>query len=120
MSRDRASLLDILASIDSILQYVSGLTFEDFERDVLRQDAVIRRFEVIGEATKRLSETLTDAHPAVPWRQMAGMRDRVIHGYDVIDLNIVWDTIQNDLSSLRTELQSIIDTVSEPPPEQSE
>ncbi len=113
MTRDRESITDILDSITAITGYVSGFSRDDFEDDALRQDAVIRRFEIIGEAAKRLSESLRQQHPAIPWKSMSGMRDRVIHGYDTIDFAIVWDTINNDLPKLDTQLRQIIDKVDE-------
>jgi len=63
-----------------------------FDNDVMRQDAVFRRITVIGEATKRLSEEFRKNHPEISWKQMAGMRDVIVHDYDEIDLDLVWDT----------------------------
>jgi uncharacterized protein with HEPN domain len=89
MARDRESIEDIINAISLIQQYVLGKTFDDFESDSLCQDAVIRRFEIMGEAAKRVSETIREAFPHIPWKEMARMRDRVIHGYDTIDVKIV-------------------------------
>ncbi|MFQ5734034.1 MAG: DUF86 domain-containing protein [Planctomycetaceae bacterium] len=107
MTRDRESILDILDAIASITGYVSGLSREEFDNDLMRQDAVIRRFEVIGEAAKRVSQVFRDSHDNIPWNEMAGIRDRVIHGYDTVDTDVVWDTIQNDLSDLKSKLLQI-------------
>lgn len=111
MPRDRESIVDILNAISAIKRYVADKAREDFETDEMCQDAVIRRLEIIGEATKRLSEPLRSKHAAVPWNLMAGMRDRVIHGYDTVDLGIVWDTVHIDLSNVESALQTILDDV---------
>lgn len=107
MRRDRDSLYDILESIRLIHRYVEGHDQSHFEEDIAIQDAVARRFEIIGEATKRLSEQMRAAHPEVPWRAMAAMRNRVIHGYDTIDLDVMWKTIHEDLPRLESQIEAI-------------
>ena len=82
---DRDALHDIRDAAQLILDYTRGMDFEAFRSNQLVGDAVVRRFEIIGEATKRLSSELRQRYPLVPWDEMAGMRDRVIHGYDAID-----------------------------------
>lgn len=109
MPRDRESILDILDSVEAIVDYVRGLSRDDFEDDQLRQDAVIRRFEIIGEAAKRVSEDCRNRHAEIPWKVMAGMRDRVIHGYDTVDVDVVWRTIVNDLPDLERNLRLLLD-----------
>ena len=108
MRRDRDALHDILDSARLIERYTAGLDREAFDRDVATQDAVIRRFEIIGEATKRLSPELRGRHQGVPWRAMASMRDRVIHGYDTVDLEMVWKTVKEDLPPLRQKMETIL------------
>lgn len=83
------------------------------ERDRL-QSAVIRQLEIIGEAVKRLSQELTQAETAVPWRSIAGARDRLIHGYFSVDLDAVWTMVAQDLPTLRAQVQRIAG----PPPRQ--
>lgn len=109
MPRDRESILDMLDAIGLIQQYVQGVTREGFGRSIQLQDAVIRRIEVLGEAAKRVSAETRDNHPEVPWKNIAGMRDRVIHGYDSIDLNVVWDTIQQDIPRIAEPLRKLLD-----------
>jgi uncharacterized protein with HEPN domain len=72
------------------------------------QDAVIRQLEIIGEATKRLSENLRAAHPDIPWRRIAGMRDVLIHDYLGVDLNAVWEATQKDIPGLKTRIEMIL------------
>lgn len=72
------------------------------------QDAVIRNFEIIGEAVKHISDDLRRKHPDVPWRQVAGMRDEMIHEYFGVDLTIVWDTVQNDLPKLKQTVERLL------------
>ncbi len=100
MQRDRGYLVDILDAARLALSYVEEVTREEFLRDVQRQDAVIRRIEIIGEAARRLSEDIRTALPNLPWPEMVGLRNMLIHEYGDIDLDIVWDTLQIDLPPL--------------------
>ncbi len=108
MPRDRDAVFDILESVRLIRRYVAEMDRSRFTADQVVQDAVIRRFEIIGEATKRLSDEVRTRHPDLPWRAMAAMRDRVIHGYDTIDLDVVWRTVHDDLPSLQSALEKIV------------
>ena len=72
------------------------MTWKEFERSELHQNAVMRPLEVIGEAARRVSQQTRDAHPEIPWEQMIGMRNRLIHEYFRVNLATVWDTVQND------------------------
>jgi uncharacterized protein with HEPN domain len=111
MSRDDAYLLDILDAARLALQYVRGKTRDQFLEDVQLQDAVIRRLAIIGEAARRVSEPTRLAHPTLPWHDMVGMRNIVIHEYDDVDLDVVWDAVARDLEPLIAALQAAI-----PPP----
>lgn len=105
---DRASILDVLESARIILKYVEGKTWSDFDADAQCQDAVVRRFEIIGEATGRISDELKSRHPAIPWKEMKLMRNLVIHQYDSVDYSQVWDTTQKDLPVLISALEKIL------------
>lgn len=109
MQRDRTYLADILDSACLALQYVGKADWEQFAQDVQLQDSVIRRLEVIGEAARRVSEEGCDRWPGLPWADMVGMRNIMIHDYDAVDLSIVWRTIQNDLPVLIREVRAILE-----------
>jgi uncharacterized protein with HEPN domain len=108
MSRDDVYLLDILDAARLALQYVRGKTREEFIRDVQLQDAVIRRLAIIGEAARRVSEPTRLALSQLPWREMIGIRNIVIHEYDDIDLTVVWDAATRDLPSLIASLERLV------------
>ncbi len=109
MPRDsRVYLEDILAATGRIRSYVSGLSQDAFAGDVLRQDGVIRNLEVIGEAVKNLPEAMRSRHPAIHWRKIAGLRDVLSHAYFDVDLDIVWDVVQNKLGPLEEEVRKML------------
>ena len=99
---------DMLAAADKAEILVDGVTFEEFEADFRINFAVVRALEIIGEATKRMPNEIRHKYPALPWQGMAGMRDRVIHGYDIVDLQLVWDTVCFDLPIIKPQLQQIL------------
>lgn len=102
---------DILDSIVQIEHYTSDVTFKDFEEDIEKQDAVIRRFEIIGEAIKQMPKEFVSQHPTVAWKQAAGIRDVLIHDYAEVNLERVWNTIKQDLPKLKSQIQSIRDSL---------
>ena len=110
MQRDREYLLDILEAAKLALGYVGERGREDFFSDPQCQDAVIRRLEVMGEAARRLSEEIRTTLPSIPWSDIIGMRNLMIHEYDDIDLVIVWETIHNDLPPLIDSLKEIFES----------
>ena len=105
---DRVFINHILESIQKIERYVSGLSSHDFANNELVQDGVIRNFQVIGEATKNLSNDFRKTHTGIPWKKIAGMRDILIHDYLGIDIYSVWETIKKDVPDLKAELEKIL------------
>ena len=108
MSRDDTYLVDILESARIAIDYVSGKSWDQFEEDLQCQDAVLRRIEIIGEAARHISPQTRRKHSQIPWREMTTLRNLVIHQYDVVDINQVWDTVQSRLPSLVEELSKIL------------
>ncbi len=100
MLRDKEVILDIVEAVRKVLGYTAGVTFTEFLSNDEKQDAVLRRIMVIGEATKRLSADFRQRYPEIPWRDIAGMRDIIAHEYNRIDVERVWDVVQNDLPDL--------------------
>ena len=99
---------DIVDAMGKAEMFVVGLTYEQFEADWRTNFAVTRALEIIGEATKRLPTEFRQQHPDIPWKDMAGMRDRIIHGYDNVNLRIVWDVVKHDIPHLKPQLQQIL------------
>jgi uncharacterized protein with HEPN domain len=105
---DKVYLNNILDCIDQINNYTDELCEKEFLDHPMAQDAVIRNFEIIGEATKLLSKSIRNKYDHIPWGPMAGMRDKLIHDYMGVDFRIIWDTINDILPSLRSEIESIL------------
>lgn len=94
--------------LSDILEYVGRIQDYHFFVSLKTKDAVARCFEIVGEATKRISRRLRDAHPEIPWRRMAGFRDVLIHDYPVVDWDEVWQIVERDLPILKQQLQMIL------------
>jgi uncharacterized protein with HEPN domain len=107
MDRDTASILDIPESARTIMAYVAGMSRQDFLGNTQVQDSVIRRLEIIGEAAGRISPGFRDAQPEIQWSEIRGMRDRMIPGYDDVDMDIVWDTVERDIPHLIQIIESL-------------
>jgi len=108
LPEDALYLRHILDAITRIESYLEGVTRAQFDSTPLLQDGTIRQLEIIGEASKRLSALLRDQAPHVPWRQIAGMRNKLSHDYMGVDLNAVWLTATADLSALRVAVLRLL------------
>lgn len=107
MRDDGVYLRDIIESIERIFEYLGEKSESDLEIDFLVQDAIFRRFEIIGEATGNLSEAFKTQHPEVEWRLMKAMRNKLIHEYFGISAYTVYETIKRDLPPLLAKLKAI-------------
>jgi uncharacterized protein with HEPN domain len=114
MNRDLGTLLDIVLACRDIESYTQGFDLERFKGDRLVRAATLHQLTISGEATKRLSRKFRQHHAAIPWSQMAGMRDHLVHAYDKVNLELVWRTATVDVPRLRQELEPLI------PPEASD
>ncbi len=100
----------MLDAIDAISEFVRDMSFEDFRGDRKTIDAVVRNLEILGEAARHVPTVERERHAAVPWNDITGMRDVLIHEYFGADVSIIWVTIRNDLPTLRPLLTRIVDT----------
>ena len=98
----------IIESVGAIEQFTSGITKSDFLRCLKTQDAVVRRLEIIGEATKNISTSFQKKYSDIPWQKMARMRDRLIHHYFGVDLKVVWSVVKKELPSLKKRILHIL------------
>jgi len=99
---------DIVDSIEKIEKYISDMSLEDFKKNDLVQDAVLRNLEIIGEASNNLSEEIKNKHKEVPWKRIIGMRNIISHKYFGIDLEIIWEIITTNLPSTKGLVNSIL------------
>ncbi len=104
----RLYVQDILEAIGRIEQYLEGLTFEQFSKDIKTTDAVIRNFAIIGKAAKNIPVNVKREHPEIAWKRVAGMRDKLIHEYFGVDLQIIWDTSKIDLATSKPLLEQLL------------
>lgn len=112
MRRDYGDYLkDILDAIDETHEFTEGLSFEAFSRDRKTVNAVVRSLEVLGEAAKRIPDVIRGEAPRMPWKYMAGMRDKLIHEYFGVDLSIVWAVIKDELPPLRPEIERLLSCI---------
>lgn len=108
MSRDSAALVDIARSAGLVLDFTRGMNRADFLGDVKTQSAVLHQLLILGEATKRLSTPLRERPTQIPWSEMAGMRDKLIHEYDQVDLEEVWMTVERDVPKLLSFIEPLL------------
>jgi len=107
---ERIRLQHMLDHAREAVSLIEGKKREDLDRERKLELALVRLVEVVGEAAARVSLDLQAKYPSIPWQQIVGMRNRLIHGYDQVDLNILWDTIEFDLPPLIAELEKIIES----------
>ncbi len=98
---DAVYLHDVLDAIYLIETYLKSMSYSEFLQNRLVQDGVVHQLEIIGEASRNLSQAFRDRHPEIPWQDIIGMRNRIAHAYFAVDLRAVWDTTQSDLPTLR-------------------
>ncbi|MCX9082830.1 MAG: DUF86 domain-containing protein [Candidatus Methanoperedens sp.] len=101
-------LKDILEAMSSIERFVTGVDFEDFKKNDEKSSAVIKKFEIIGEATKNIPENIRQMYPDVPWKEMAMFRDKLVHFYFGVKYEIVWATIKDVIPQLKPEIRKIL------------
>ncbi|AFY75450.1 hypothetical protein Syn7502_03623 (plasmid) [Synechococcus sp. PCC 7502] len=114
MSRDLESLIDIERAATRILRFSQGIQYSQLIDNNEKLSAILYQVTIIGEATKRISPEFRQSHPEIPWRNLAGMRDIIIHQYDQVDFDIVWDVIQHKLPQLLISLQPLITNFNTP------
>ncbi|RKX38470.1 MAG: DUF86 domain-containing protein [Thermotogae bacterium] len=105
---DKEFILDMFISGQKILEYIQGMTFDDFKKDSKTIDAVVRNIEILGEAVKNISREIKEKYPEIEWRMIARMRDKVIHFYFGVDISIVWKTANADIPHLLEKLKTVI------------
>ncbi|GAB4417850.1 MAG: DUF86 domain-containing protein [Anaerolineae bacterium] len=107
MSQDEIILLDIIRAVRLAIEFSEGMDKDNFLGDIKTQSAVLHQLMVMGEAVKRLSGDYRNQHPHIPWKLMAGMRDKLIHGYDIVDLDEVWKTVEVDVPQVLPLLEGL-------------
>ena len=104
---------DILDSIQDIENFIQGMRFDDFKSDRKTINAVVRSIEIIGEASKKIPKRLRDTQPEIPWKKMAGMRDKLTHAYFGIDLEIIWKVASEEIKQIKPGILKIQDILQE-------
>ncbi|MDJ1168503.1 DUF86 domain-containing protein [Roseofilum sp. BLCC_M154] len=107
-SREIHYLLDMLNAAKLAQEFALGIGWEEFQADLMRQAAITREIEIIGEAARRISEESQAEVPEIPWHQIIGMRNRIVHEYDRLNLATIWQTVQNALPELIRVLETLI------------
>lgn len=102
-------LEDILEAMEKAQQFIAGMGLDTFSKDAKTHFAVFRALEIIGEATKQIPPAVRRRHPSLPWKRMAGMRDRLIHGYFGVDLEIVWETATRLVPELKPQIVAVLE-----------
>ena len=115
-SLDLTYVLDILNAARLVQTFVIGVDKATFMQDLMRQSAVLRQLEVMGEAAKHVSPSFKAAYPNIPWRQIAGMRDILIHAYNRVDLEIVWTATQVSIPQVIPQLEALVSATTDDSP----
>ncbi len=105
MDKDKLYIEHIVQAIGKIGQYIDGITFEYFKEDSLIQDGVVRELEIVGEAARQVSESTKQKYKKIPWHKISGMRNKLIHEYFGVDIEVVWKTATKDLKTLKENLE---------------
>ena len=100
---------DIIEAIEKIETYTEGYSYEEFMEDMKTKDAVVRNLEIIGEAAVKIPPEIRGKYSEIPWSQIVGLRNRLIHGYFVVDYEIIWEIIKNELPELKITIKKMID-----------
>jgi uncharacterized protein with HEPN domain len=108
MKDDKVYLQHILDCIEKIEVFTKDITRYEFDQNILVQDAVMRNIEIIGEATKKISINYRTIHPEIPWKEMSGMRDKLIHDYLDVDQEVIWMTIESDIPLLKEIISKLL------------
>ncbi len=108
MKSNEIYLKHILDAVTHIQSFLSGITKEDFQKNLLIQSAVIRQLEIVGEAVKNLSSEFKKIHKHIPWKDIAGLRDKLIHQYFGVDISLIWEVCQKEIPELRKGVSDIL------------
>ncbi len=111
MRIDEDYIRDILDAIDKIEKFVEDMDYEKFSRDDKTKFAVVRALEIIGEAVKNISNELKERHPNIPWKTIAGMRDKLIHAYFGVDWEVVWLTVDKDIPKIKLAFEKLLNEI---------
>ncbi|GER93795.1 DUF86 domain-containing protein [hot springs metagenome] len=113
MRKAKVYLEDIITAMNAIEEFVKDKNFEEFKNNDMLSSAVIRKLEIIGEAVKNIPKDIVQGYKEIPWKRMAGMRDRLIHFYFGIKYELVWSTIKKDIPKYKPLIQKILDDLGE-------
>ena len=108
MRQDDSYLLDMLVAARKAAKFAQGLTYERFAQSELHQNAIFKVLEIVGEAASCVSDKTRNTHPGIPWPNLIGLRNRIVHAYFEIDLEVVWNIVNEDVPALVRELERIV------------